>query len=140
MKTPKTCPHCQAPVNAALSHCLNCLGELKPITCESQLQASCVALHQAKYEFDGSLAVHYVLNQTNAIAGMKARAAGAKKSTPDVIIFSPKGRTTFVELKLPGKAPDRDQKAMHARLRLLGFEVHVAKTIQEFDEICRNLQ
>jgi hypothetical protein len=140
MKQPVKCPNCQAPTNAAISHCLVCLAELKPIQFEAQLQASCVALHQAKYEFDGSLAVHYVLNQTNAIAGMKARAAGAKKSTPDIIIFSPKGRTTFVELKLPGKAPDKDQKAMHKRLKNIGFEVHIATTLHEFNELCRNLQ
>lgn len=44
---------------------------------------------------------------------------------PDRICLFPGGLIIFVEMKAPGKKPDAVQRAVHARLRALGFRVEV---------------
>jgi hypothetical protein len=54
---------------------------------------------------------------------------------PDRLMLSP-GRATFIEFKAPGKKPTPLQAAWHARLRALGFEVHVIDNVSDFEAIC----
>jgi len=54
---------------------------------------------------------------------------------PDRLMLSP-GRVTFIEFKAPGKKPTPLQAAWHAKLRGLGFEVHVIDNVSDFESIC----
>jgi hypothetical protein len=54
---------------------------------------------------------------------------------PDRLMLSP-GRVTFIEFKAPGKKPTPLQAAWHAKLRGLGFEVHVIDNVSDFERIC----
>jgi len=55
---------------------------------------------------------------------------------PDRLMLSPGGRAVFIEFKAPGKKPTPLQAAWHARLRALGFEVHVIDNVSDFEAIC----
>lgn len=54
---------------------------------------------------------------------------------PDRLMLSP-GRVTFIEFKAPGKKPTPLQAAWHAKLRALGFTVHVIDNVSDFERIC----
>jgi hypothetical protein len=51
-------------------------------------------------------------------------------------MLSAGGRVVFIEFKAPGKKPTPLQAAWHARLRALGFEVHVIDNVSDFEAIC----
>lgn len=54
---------------------------------------------------------------------------------PDRLMLSP-GRVAFIEFKAPGKKPTPLQAAWHAKLRALGFTVHVIDNVSDFERIC----
>ena len=55
---------------------------------------------------------------------------------PDRLMLSAGGRVVFIEFKAPGKKPTPLQAAWHAKLRGLGFEVHVIDNVSDFERIC----
>ena len=55
---------------------------------------------------------------------------------PDRLMLSAGGRVVFIEFKAPGKKPTPLQAAWHAKLRALGFEVHVIDNVLAFERIC----
>lgn len=55
---------------------------------------------------------------------------------PDRLLMSTGGRVMFIEFKAPGKKPTPLQMAWHAKLRDLGFEVHVIDNVSDFERIC----
>jgi hypothetical protein len=54
---------------------------------------------------------------------------------PDRLVLLPGGRLVFVELKAPGVEPGPVQRAVHSRLRSLGFEVLVIDSKRGVDEV-----
>ena len=78
-----------------------------------------------------------------------------RKSAPDRVLFvkarpltktsidcawcNPKGRTIWIELKAPGKAPRPDQLREHARMRAAGQDVRVIDSIEGVDALMREL-
>lgn len=54
---------------------------------------------------------------------------------PDRLVLLPKSRIMFVELKAPGQKPSRLQEVVHARIRGLGFVVHVLDSMEGVDAI-----
>lgn len=54
---------------------------------------------------------------------------------PDRLCLMPGGYAFFVELKSTGRKPGLLQKAIHKRLRSLGFEVYVIDSINELTEL-----
>jgi len=55
---------------------------------------------------------------------------------PDRAMLSHGGRVVFIEFKAPGRKPTPLQAAWHAKLRALGFEVHVIDNVSAFERIC----
>lgn len=49
---------------------------------------------------------------------------------PDRIVFLPKGRIVFVELKAPGKKPTPLQLKVQQQIRDLGFQVEVIDSME----------
>lgn len=59
----------------------------------------------------------------NAIARAEAKVTGMTSGEPDVRVYMAPGLLFSLELKTPTGSRSRDQKARHARLAALGFEV-----------------
>lgn len=53
---------------------------------------------------------------------------------PDREVLLPGWPAVFVELKSTGKKPRKIQKAVHERMRKIGFEVLVIDTFEQVDE------
>lgn len=70
------------------------------------------------------------------IVAHKFRTPG-RRHAPDRICFKPLGVAFFVETKAPGKAPRPGQMREFARLRRLGFSVHVADTKTKVDQLIK---
>lgn len=49
---------------------------------------------------------------------------------PDRLCLMPGGKMAFAELKTTGKKPTPIQKAVHSKLRAMGFEVEVIDTLE----------
>jgi len=80
-------------------------------------------------------------------AGMKTRGGEALKFSspsftgmPDRICLAPTGQIWFVELKSTGKKPSPIQKAVHARLRNLGFQVFVIDSEEKLQEFFSHVE
>jgi len=65
-------------------------------------------------------------------------AAALQKGIPDRVLLM-QGRAIFIEFKAIGKYPTPIQRHWHARLRELGFEVVVFRTVDEFKTLLDRL-
>jgi hypothetical protein len=59
---------------------------------------------------------------------------------PDRLVLLPKGKISFVEVKVPGKVPRPLQLARHEMLKNLGFQVHVLDDCKQIKEILNAIQ
>ena len=63
--------------------------------------------------------------------GAKRREEGVKAGFPDLVLCLPGPRVVFIEMKAPKSGVLSDaQRARHAELRALGFDVAVARSIE----------
>ncbi len=82
--------------------------------------------------------VHHCKNEINKRGGSialeiaKAKGKGAVKGFPDLIVL-PWAHIgpIFFEVKAPGNYADKDQQAIHMRLRTLGYRVAVVRSIED---------
>lgn len=80
-----------------------------------------------------------VSTMTNHIAKqMQLKRKGCKKGTPDILLVY-KGCPFFIEVKLPGKNPDKDQKRVHLDIKLAGSEVYVCRSIDDVKEVMEGI-
>lgn len=61
--------------------------------------------------------------------------APAMAGVPDRIVFLPKGRIIFVELKAPGMQPTALQQRIHKMLTDLGADVRVIDSLEAADAL-----
>jgi hypothetical protein len=54
---------------------------------------------------------------------------------PDRLLLRPGGTAAFVEFKRPGQHPTKIQAYWLKRLRLMGFEAVVVRSLREFDNV-----
>lgn len=78
-----------------------------------------------------------VIAEQHGAALLKLGAA-LQRGIPDRMLLW-QGRTIFIEFKSPGRYPTPIQRHWHARLRGLGFEVHVFRTVEEFKKLLNRL-
>lgn len=58
--------------------------------------------------------------------------SGLEEGAEDFTIFLPEGRTLHIETKAKGKKRTPEQNIWAAELRMLGHEVHVCRSIEDF--------
>jgi hypothetical protein len=63
---------------------------------------------------------------------MTLKATGLLKGASDLIVILPNGKLMFVELKQPKGIQSIDQKDFENRVKILGFEYHIIKSLDEF--------
>lgn len=56
---------------------------------------------------------------------------GLRAGVPDLVILFPGGRTIFVELKAKTGRMSDVQKMFHEELTLMGFAVHICRSLDE---------
>lgn len=88
------------------------------------------------YVREDTVEQHFV-NRVKAAGGVAYKLAFVGvRGAPDRIAFLPGGQLLLVELKAPKKKVFQPgQLRMHRRLRRVGFEVHVAFTKGQVDEL-----
>lgn len=78
-----------------------------------------------------------VIAEQHGAALLKLGAA-LQRGIPDRVLLL-RGRTVFIEFKSPGRYPSPIQRHWHAKLRGLGFEVVVFRTVEEFRGLMKRL-
>ena len=63
---------------------------------------------------------------------MTLKATGLLKGASDLIVILPNGKIMFVELKQPKGIQSLEQKDFESRVKILGFEYHIIKSLEEF--------
>lgn len=71
----------------------------------------------------------------NPRKGAEARAQGMKAGEPDLRFYLARGRMVLIELKAAGGTLNPAQKARHALLRGLGFDVHTVRAVTPAEAI-----
>lgn len=62
------------------------------------------------------------------------------KGLPDRLVLMPKRKTYFVETKAKGKKPSAIQRAIHKKLRALGFPVWIIDTNEQVNEFINHIE
>jgi len=70
----------------------------------------------------------------NVIEAKKMKATGLLPGVSDLIILQP-NKTLFIELKIEKGVQSEVQKEFEQRVKLLGFEYHLIRSLNEFQNI-----
>lgn len=68
----------------------------------------------------------------NIREAMTFKATGLLKGASDLIVIFPNGKLCFIELKMPKGVQSDEQKDFESRVKLLGFEYHLIRSLEEF--------
>jgi hypothetical protein len=68
----------------------------------------------------------------NIMEAMTLKATGLLKGASDLVVILPNGKLMFIELKQPKGIQSIDQKDFENRVKILGFEYHIIKSLDEF--------
>jgi len=90
------------------------------------LPAGCIVHHSANEGVRGG--------KRGMIDGARRKAMGQVAGWPDITILAPSG-AFFIEVKAEGGRLSPSQKELHDRMRALGFEVGVARSIDDAREM-----
>jgi hypothetical protein len=63
---------------------------------------------------------------------MTLKATGLLKGASDLIVILPNGKLMFIELKQPKGIQSIEQKDFENRVKILGFQYHIIKSLEEF--------
>ena len=79
--------------------------------------------------------IFYVPNELayNRAAEMKKR--GLLRGVSDLVVLLKDGRALFCELKSDEGTQSREQKAFERKVRRLGFEYHLIRTLKQFQDV-----
>lgn len=66
----------------------------------------------------------------NILTNLRA-VEGLPEGFSDLVFFAPGGKTVFIEVKLPGKEPSKEQQKFLAKMKQLGFVAGVARSAEE---------
>ena len=67
--------------------------------------------------------------------GAARKASGVTSGWPDLTLALPGGRTLYLELKAPKGRVSEAQEYIHARLRSLGHQVEVVRSVEEVQQL-----
>lgn len=78
----------------------------------------------------------YLIRKVESMGGLCLKfTSHTETGYPDRLLLMPGGRMAWVEVKSKGQKPRVIQEVRMARLRRMGFEVHVADSREKVDEI-----
>jgi hypothetical protein len=97
---------------------------------EHNLQKSVASYLNNHEKLFKSFTWFHVPNSLRASRSQAARhkSYGMRAGVPDVIIFTPEGKTIFIELKVKKGTLSAQQKRFHEKLSSLGHKVYLIKT------------
>lgn len=106
------------------------------IMTEQQLQADCFRwFHNEPKLFHLRRLLHCNMNnQTNAIAGNRAKAVGVMPGTSDLELIL-QDTVAFIELKLPGNTQSDEQIDFEKKVKALGHLYFLIYSLEEFKEL-----
>jgi hypothetical protein len=69
---------------------------------------------------------------------------GLTPGVADIIVLLPGGKTVFFEVKAPGEKQSKNQVVFQDRVRALGYNYHVVRSVDEvciiMHDVCINMQ
>lgn len=68
----------------------------------------------------------------NIREAMTFKATGLLKGASDLIVIFPNGKLCFIELKMPKGVQSPEQKDFEQRVKNLGYEYHLIRTLEDF--------
>lgn len=71
----------------------------------------------------------------NIREAMTLKRTGLLAGASDLIVITPKGKLMFVELKIDKGRQSDNQIEFEQRVKKLGFEYHIVRSLEEFKEI-----
>lgn len=74
----------------------------------------------------------------NIIEAKTLKLTGVLPGVSDLIIIKPNGQLIFIELKTETGRQSDSQKEFEQRVKLLGYEYHLIRSLKEFIELCSN--
>lgn len=82
----------------------------------------------------------YLRERVKAVGGWAPKwTSPGNSGVPDRIVFLPRGRIVFVELKAPGEKPRPLQLAQHKRIQSYQQDVRVIDSREQVDALLREL-
>ena len=66
---------------------------------------------------------------------VKLKATGLTKGASDLIVITPNGKLMFIELKTDKGIQSEFQKEFELRVNKLGYEYHLARSLDEFKDL-----
>lgn len=71
----------------------------------------------------------------NVREAVALKRTGLLAGASDLIVITPKGKLMFVELKIDKGKQSENQIEFEQRVKKLGFEYHIVRSLQEFKKI-----
>jgi hypothetical protein len=101
---------------------------------EDRLQQKCVIWFKNTYQMQGNGLIFSCPNggTRNIIEAKKLKETGLMAGVADLIVLFPNGKLMFVELKTDTGKQSEKQIDFENRVKNLGFEYHLIRSIDEF--------
>lgn len=103
---------------------------------EGRLQQNIFTKHWNQYKAERRLLFAINNNSHNAIKGAQMKSLGVVAGISDMIYINPrKEKPQFLELKVKGGRQSENQKDFEAKVTGLGYEYHLIRSIEDFNEV-----
>lgn len=104
---------------------------------ENQLQQQIVIWYKNNYQIHGKGLIFSVPNggSRHVLEAKTLKATGQMAGVSDLIILKPNGITIFIELKTDTGKQSDVQKQFEEKVKLLGFEYYLIRSLEEFKKI-----
>lgn len=106
---------------------------------EDQLQQQIYTWYNNNYCLKNHVPRHVIFSvpnggSRNLIEAKKMKATGLLPGVSDLIIIRP-DKVLFIELKIEKGIQSESQKEFESRVKLLGYEYHIIKSLEQFKTI-----
>lgn len=104
---------------------------------ENQLQQQIIIWYKNNYQIKGLGLIFSVPNggSRHILEAKTLKATGQMAGVSDLIILQPNGKTIFVEVKVEKGIQSEVQKAFEEKVKVLGFEYYLVRSLDDFKNI-----
>jgi hypothetical protein len=74
----------------------------------------------------------------NKLEALTLKSTGLLKGASDMVLIFPNGKLIFLELKIEKGVQSDEQKDFESRVKLLGYEYHLIRSLEEFKLLTLN--